>query len=79
MVEVEEDSADELADLVDEEEDCLGRVFVLPHLHSWHDDDDDAVAQRGHVADAEVLLQDWSPHDVLDVRGGHEEDDCACC
>ena len=78
MVEVEEDSADELADLVDEEEDGLGEAFVIPHLHSWLDDDGDAVAQKGHVAYAEVLLHGWSPHIVLDVRGGHEEDYCAC-
>ena len=77
-VEVEEDSTDELADLVDEEEDGLCEAFVLPHLHSWLDDGDDAVAQRGHVADVEVLLHGWSLHDVLDIRDGHEEDDCAC-
>ena len=77
-VEVEEDSADELVDLVDQEEDGLDEAFVLPHLHSWLEDDGDAVAQKGLVAYAEVLLHGWSPHDVLNVRGGHEEDDCAC-
>ena len=78
MVEVEVDSAEELADLVDEEEGVLGTALVHLHLHSWRDDDGDAVAQRGHVVDAEVLLHGWSPHDVLDVRDGHEEDDCVC-
>ena len=72
------DSADELADSVDEEEGVLGAAFVHLHLHSWLDDDGDAVAHGGHVADAEVLLHGWSPHVVLDVRDGHEEDDDAC-
>ena len=73
------DSVDEFADLVDEEESVLGAALVHLHLHSRLDDDGDAVAQRGHVADAEVLLHGWSLHDVLDVCGGHEEDDCTCC
>ena len=77
-MEVEEDSADELADLVDEEEGVLSVALVYLHLHSWRDDDGDAVAQRGHVVDAEVLLHGWSPHDVLDIRDSHEEDDDAC-
>ena len=55
-VEVEVDSVDELADLVDEEEDGLGVAFVHLHLHSWLDNDGDAVAQKGHVAYPEVLL-----------------------
>ena len=76
-VEVEEDSADELVDLVDEEEGGLGEAFVNPHLHSWLDDDGDAVAHGGHVVDAEVLLHGWSPHVVLVVRGDHDVDDCA--
>ena len=67
-VEVEEDSADELEDLVDEEEAVLGVALVHLHLHSWLDDD----------GDAEVLLHVWSPHVVLDLRDGHEEDDDAC-
>ena len=77
-MEVEEDSADELADLVDEEEGVLGAALVHLHLHSWRDDDGDAVAQRGHVIDDEFLLHGWSPHVVLDVPDGHEEDDDAC-
>ena len=72
------DSADELADLVDEEEVVLGAALVHLYVHSWLDDDGDAVAHGGHVVDAEVLLHGWSPHVVLDVCGGHEEGDDAC-
>ena len=82
-VEVEEDSADELADLVDEEEGGLGEAFVLPHLHSWLGDYGDAVVHNGHGAGAEVLLHCWSPHEVhhgvLVIRGDHDVDDCAHC
>ena len=77
-VEVEEDVAEELADLVDEEEWVLGAALVHLHLHSWLDDDGDAVAHGGHVVDAKVLLNGWSPHVVLDVHDGHEEDDDVC-
>ena len=76
VVEVEEDSVDKLADLVDEQEDVLDVAFVHLHLHSWLDDDGDAVAHKGHDIYPEVLLHGWSPRVVLVVRGDHDVDDC---
>ena len=65
-------------DLVDEEEGVLGAALVHLRSHSWLDNDGDAVVHGRHVVDAEVLLHGWSPHVVLDVHDGHEEDDDAC-